>query len=69
MMFSVSAVPTLLCGNSSAIFNDSQDDSSSYGVNLALVVIFLIVSVQLARSKARMCLIKIIYEDSCAHVL
>ncbi|KAJ6184585.1 hypothetical protein N7519_005886 [Penicillium mononematosum] len=43
-MLSVSAVPTILYGNSSAIFNDPRDDSSSYRVNLALVVIFLIVS-------------------------
>lgn len=68
-MFFVSAVPTILYGNSRTILADFQDDYSSYKVKLGLVIIFLLVSLQLARSKACTHLIAIINEDSCAHIL
>ncbi|KAJ5412971.1 hypothetical protein N7465_005276 [Penicillium sp. CMV-2018d] len=54
MMFRVSEIPTILYGNSSTIFNNSQDDSSSsYMVNLALGVIFLFVSLRLVTLKTQ----------------
>lgn len=69
MMFPVSEISTILYGNSSTIFKNSQDDSSSsYTVNLTLAVIFF-VCLRLVISKVRMHHIAIMYEDSCAHIL
>lgn len=71
MMFLVSAGPSILYGNSSTIFNSSQDDSSSYRVkvDLAIGIIFLFISLRLVISKVHVHLIAILYEDPCAHIL